>query len=136
MSYPDYDIAHVSGPGLLYVNSKIKDSTLTPELFTKWYEEVHIPDIFKTGGITTAFRYISTRGNEVERPYLALYPLKDVAFLQTKNFRSIPVHSEVLPGKTLIFEFADFDTRYYAHLSTVKTKTSGNGVFRTNSPIF
>jgi hypothetical protein len=35
-------------PGLLYVNSKITSPNLSPAAFTKWYNDVHIPDIFKT----------------------------------------------------------------------------------------
>lgn len=115
------------GPGILYVNSKITDRALSTDLFTKWYEEVHIPDIFETGGIKTAFRYYSTNGDGVERPYLALYPVKDVAFLQSNEFLSIPVHSTILPGTQAIFDLADFDTRYYSYLGTVKKNESGIG---------
>jgi hypothetical protein len=35
-------------PGLLFVNSKITSPDLSPEAFKRWYEDVHIPDIFKT----------------------------------------------------------------------------------------
>jgi hypothetical protein len=134
MSFPSYNISSVSGPGILYVHSKIKDKTLTAETFTKWYQDVHIPDIFETGGITSAFRYYSTSGEAAERPYLALYPMKDVAFLQSDKFRSIPVHSRVLPGTTAIFDYADFDTRYYLHLNTVTTGTGGKGMSRRSFP--
>ncbi|KPI37341.1 uncharacterized protein AB675_10364 [Cyphellophora attinorum] len=105
-----------SGPGLLYVNSKITSSELSAELFTKWYQDIHIRDIFQTSGINAAFRYI-TQVAKVERPYLALYPLRDLAFLTSDEFRAIPVVSEMLPaGAQDIFDLADFDTRYYISL--------------------
>jgi hypothetical protein len=122
-SFPTYTMPDVSGPGLLYVNSILKDpKSVAPELFTEWYEDVHIRDIFKTSGIKAAFRYYTTTPDKVERPYLALYPLKDMAFLTSKEFKSIPVKNDVLPEGKHIFEFADFDTRYYLEL---KNRSNG-----------
>lgn len=105
-----------SGPGLLYVNSKITSSRLSPELFTKWYQDIHIRDIFETSGINAAFRYFTRLAEPatVDRPYLALYPLRDLAFLTSAEFKAIPVVSEMLPeGAKDVFDVADFDTRYY-----------------------
>lgn len=127
MSFPEYDIAAVTGPGLLYVNSKITDPSLSPELYKKWYEEIHIRDIFERKGIASAFRYYSTSPDSVERPYLALYPLEDVSFLTSAAFKSIPVNSELLPKQKPIFEFADFDTRYYTHVKTISKGQSSSG---------
>jgi hypothetical protein len=126
MSYPNYSKASVSGPGLLYVNSKITNPNFSPETFTKWYENVHIPDIFDSGTISNAFRYYSTSSGSIDRPYLALYPMKDVELLQSQAFKSIPVHSDILPSGGPIFNYADFDTRYYTHLKT-KRQDSNNG---------
>jgi hypothetical protein len=107
-------------PGVLFVNSKITSDALTPETFREWYESVHIPDIFVTSGIKSAFRYQSTTPDKVERPYLALYPIKDIQWLSSEEFKSIPVHSDMLPNESkAIFDLADFDTRYY---ETVETK--------------
>jgi hypothetical protein len=99
-----------SGPGLLYVNSKITSSELSAELFTQWYQDIHIRDIFQTSGINAAFRYFTQArdATKVERPYLALYPLRDAAFLTSDEFRAIPVVSEMLPaGAQDIFDLAD-----------------------------
>lgn len=106
-------------PGILFVNSKITSDDLTPEIFREWYEGVHIPDIFVTSGIKSAFRYQSTTPAKVERPFLALYPVKDVQWLYSDEFKSIPVHSDMLPNESkAIFELADFDTRYYETVDT------------------
>lgn len=106
-----------TGPGLFFVNSKIsKPDELSPEVFTKWYEEVHIPDIFKasTEGIDSGFRYYTTDASPVDRPYLALYPLRDVKFLSTPEFFGLPAHSDLLPGPShFIFDVANFATRFY-----------------------
>lgn len=112
-------------PGILFVNSKITSDTLSASTFTSWYEGVHIPDIFVTSGIKTALRYVSTAPDAVERPYLALYPVRDVGWLSSDEFKSIPVHSDVLPNESgAIFELADFDTRYYVTLG----RKGGDGV--------
>ncbi|KAF1810744.1 hypothetical protein P152DRAFT_475207 [Eremomyces bilateralis CBS 781.70] len=106
-----------TGPGLFYVNSKIsKPDDLSPELFTKWYEEVHIPQIFKasTDGFDSGFRYYTTESEPVERPYLALYPLRNVKFLGSQEFFTLPAHSDILPGpNNFIFDVANFATRFY-----------------------
>ncbi|OIW28972.1 hypothetical protein CONLIGDRAFT_402795 [Coniochaeta ligniaria NRRL 30616] len=114
-------------PAILFVNSKITSDTLTPEVFREWYESVHIPDIFVTSGIKSAFRYQSTTPDKVERPFLALYPIKDIEWLSSDEFKSIPVHSDLLPNESkAIFELADFDTRYYETLDT-KTESGRQG---------
>ena len=113
----------VSGPGLLYVNSKITSPDLSPELFTEWYQDIHIRDIFLTSGIKSAFRYFtqSSEPATIERPYLALYPMKDIAFLDTAEFKAIPVHSDLLPVESKnIFDLADFDTRYYINMGKLE----------------
>lgn len=117
------------GPGLLYVNSKITSSKLSPELFTAWYQDVHIPDILATSGIKTAYRYFTTSDEEtVDRPYLALYPLEDVAFLRTSEFESIPVHSDLVPTDSkCIFDLADFHVCYYTNVGKVESDQSKNG---------
>ncbi|KAK3627945.1 hypothetical protein LTR56_018935 [Elasticomyces elasticus] len=114
-------------PGLLFVNSKItKPDEVSDEAYTKWYEEVHIPDIFKTSGISEASRFLSIDPKS-ERPYLALYPLGDLDFLQTDEFRSIPVHHDSIPGSHAIFDFADFDTRYYKFVQHYEAENAKSG---------
>ncbi|KAK0288889.1 hypothetical protein LTR91_018424 [Friedmanniomyces endolithicus] len=114
-------------PGVLFVNSKItKPDELSPEGYTKWYEKVHIPDIFKTSGIKEASRWEAIDPKS-ERPYLALYPLEDLNFLQTDEFKAIPVHDDSLPGSHAIFDFADFDTRYYKFVQHYEAENAKSG---------
>ena len=111
-------------PELLYVNSKISDPTkLSPELFESWYNEVHIPDIFATSGIKQAFRYYTTAEdpNSIDRPYLALYPVKYPGYLTSAEYRGIPLKSDMLPGPNhRIFDVANFDSRFYALTSAAQ----------------
>lgn len=83
-------------PGLLYVNSKIiQPDKLSPEQYTQWYEKTHIPDIFKTAGIDEAHRWQSL-DPAAERPYLAMYPLSDIGFLQTPEFKGRKLNLSIL----------------------------------------
>lgn len=74
-------------PGVLWVNSKLtKPDEVTAETFTKWYQEVHIPDIFKSVGIKSAYRYESVNPDD-DRPYLAYYPVEDTGFFDSSDFK-------------------------------------------------
>ena len=134
-------------PGLLFVNSKItKPDDLSPKDYSRWYDEIHIPDIFKTSGIKEASRWQSVNSDD-ERPFLALYPLEELNFLNTDEFKgmiatkplafavdidviAIPVHDEKLPGSHHIFDFADFDTRYYKVVQLFEGESSTTGKSR------
>lgn len=113
-----------SSPELLYVNSKIsRPASLSAELFSSWYNDTHVPDIFATSGIKQAYRYLSTADDPstIERPYLALYPVKSKGYLLSAEFRAISSKSDLLPGPTHeIFDVADLDTRYCTLTSSKK----------------
>lgn len=122
------------GPGLLYVNSQIDSAKISPEVFTKWYEDEHISDILRTSGMNSAYRYYTTSTEEAKeeepnsRPYLALYPLEDISFLETEEFKSIPVHSDLVPTEgRCIFDVADFDVRYYTSLGREESQSAEIG---------
>ena len=118
------------GPGLLYVNSQIDSAKISPEVFTEWYEDEHISDVLRTSGINSAYRYYTTSKEEEpnSRPYLALYPLEDISFLQTEEFKSIPVHSDLVPTEgRCIFDVADFDVRYHTNLGKEESQSAGSG---------
>jgi hypothetical protein len=111
-------------PGLFYVNSKITEPSLSAETFNKWYDEIHVPDILATSGIKSAFRYY---GKDSDRPFLALYPLEDVHFLESQEFHSISSESEILPKTGLSFDVASFDTRPLVHIKTYQSKAAQPG---------
>jgi hypothetical protein len=113
---------NIKGPGLLYVNSKIENpDILTESQFLKWYTQDHIPEIIATSGVNSAFRFKSP-DEKAEKPYLALYPMEDIAFTQGDEFKKISVHSDLLPNRGPIYDLADFDTRYYGLVQTYAPK--------------
>ncbi|KAM7186253.1 hypothetical protein V8F20_011458 [Naviculisporaceae sp. PSN 640] len=109
-----------STPGIYLVNSGIRPSAksiLSVDLFDKWYNEVHIPDIFVTSPriINTAYRFSSisapSSSTEGELPYLAIYPLESTSLLthEKSPLWKVPLTSEVLPNESKhIFDLVDF----------------------------
>ncbi|QDS69042.1 hypothetical protein FKW77_009748 [Venturia effusa] len=78
----------------------------------KWYDEDHIAEIMETSGISDAYRYIDNDQN-ASKPYLAFYPMPDLAFTQSEEFKKIRVKSDLLPGSQICYDLADLDVRYY-----------------------
>jgi len=48
---------------------------------------------------------------------------------------AIPVHDERLPGSHAIFDFADFDTRYYKWVQTYEPEAAKDGTLPAASDI-
>jgi hypothetical protein len=102
-----------SGPGIFASLSKITDDSLSDDVFNKWYNEVHIPDVIETGCITKAYRYRNKNPN-AERPYLAIYTCPDMSVIAGEKMKGIPMTSDVLPGRKSCHDVASFDTRFYS----------------------
>ncbi|KAK3987302.1 hypothetical protein QBC44DRAFT_331827 [Cladorrhinum sp. PSN332] len=109
-------------PGIIIVRSGIISDDLTVETFSKWYEEIHIPDVLATAGVKAAARYQqSTSAQPGTLPYLAVYNLDDLNWLHQDacEFWKIPLHSNVLPNdKQTVFTWAKFETEFYAKVET------------------
>lgn len=117
----------MKGPGMLWVTSRITQSSkdiLDEQSFLQWYDFDHIVEIVECSGIQDAFRYIDVKkesalGSEASRkPFLAFYPMQDLTFTQGEEFKSIRVHSDILPGSGIIYDLADIDVGYFGLLST------------------
>ena len=52
------------------------------EKFNKWYDEVHIPMLFKYKGMTTVIRYKILNKNDDFATYLAVYEFENMAEYQ------------------------------------------------------
>ncbi|KAK5712557.1 hypothetical protein LTR17_017938 [Elasticomyces elasticus] len=112
----------MEGPGMLFVTSKIsRKDVLSEETFMNWYDDDHIAEIVTTGGIKDAYRYVETSGSVV-KPYLAFYPMADVAFTQGERFRQIRVKSSLLPEPGIIYDLADIDVRYLGLTKTIGSR--------------
>jgi len=127
---------------MLWVTANITDSptnTLTEEQYMRWYDDDHIAEIIQTSGMPNAFRYYdvdkaSPRGTQqCPKPFLAFYPMADVAFLTGPEFRNIKVHSDLLPGTGLCYDVAETDVAYFSFigqsgmLSGTQGGTEGKG---------
>jgi hypothetical protein len=66
----------------------------------------------ETSGISDAYRYIDNN-KDAAKPYLAFYPMPDLAFTQGAEFKKIRVKSDLLPGTQICYDLADIDVRYY-----------------------
>lgn len=124
----------ICGPGMLFVRSRIAPASkdvLNESVFVKWYDEEHIPEVVSTSDIKSAFRYhdidkTSPTGDaRNHKPYLAYYPMHDLAFTQSDEFKAINVKSPSLPGSGIIYDLADMDVSYLGFLGTTPRK-SGN----------
>lgn len=122
----------IKGPGMLWVTSRISKSSadiLDEATFMKWYDDDHIAEIVETEGIKTGFRYInvdkeSATGSEaVPKPFLAFYPMDDLAFTQGPGFKNIRVKSDILPGTGIVYDMADIDVSYVGLVTKSEPKT-------------
>jgi hypothetical protein len=111
----------IQGPGILFVRSRISPSAydiLSELTFLAWYDNEHIPEVVSTSGIDSAFRYVdikktSSTGNAHNpKPFLACYPMDDLAFTLGDEFKKIGVQSSALPGSGVIYDLADMDVSY------------------------
>jgi len=115
--------------GLLWVNSKVtKPEAISNEKFVEWYDGEHIGDVLKTSGIKTAYRYKSI-DPAADRPYLALYPVRDVDFLGSPEMGTIPMTSEkYFPGPSHnCKDVGSFNTRFYEFIHANEKKGANPG---------
>jgi hypothetical protein len=104
------------GPGLLLVNSKISHpEILNEETFIKWYSTEHIPEILNTSGVNSSLRF-QNKDPKAERPYLVLYPMGDIGFTQSDEFKKIGIYSDLLPGGAPVNDLVDMDVRVYSFI--------------------
>ena len=111
------DPAKVRGPGTLYVTSRIsRGDILNEDTFFKWYDEDHIDEIVHTSGMKSALRYrdvdFEEKVKKKEKVFLAIYPMPDITFIMTEEFRCISVKSTIMPDTVLIYDLAEMDVRY------------------------
>lgn len=124
----------MSGPGMLYVMARISRKDIMDEpTYMNWYDNDHIAEIIETSGINSAFRFIREDKEEASFPYLAVYPMDDIAFTQGDEFRKIKVHSKLLPGSGLVYDLADNEVRYYGLQEVLDKAKKGKGEYRVTS---
>ncbi|KAI4937445.1 uncharacterized protein J4E92_002176 [Alternaria infectoria] len=124
----------IQGPGILFVRSRISPSAhdmLSEPTFLAWYDNEHIPEVVSTSGVDSAFRFIdihksSPIGNEQDpKPFLACYPMEDLAFTLGDEFKKIGFKSSALPGSGVIYDLADMDVSYLGIVGNAPKRKEG-----------
>ena len=94
--------------GLMMVNARISNPVLTPEIFNKWYSDIHVRDMVNNKFSSVALRYANyTVGSggvmapfTLASNYLALYNVADINFVTAPgNMDKLPLNHEMLPTK-------------------------------------
>jgi len=126
----------VQGPGILFVCSRISPSAndiLSESTLLAWYDNEHIPEVVSTSGIDSALRFIdihksSPIGNEQNpKPFLACYPMEDLAFTLGDEFKKIGFKSSALPCSGVIYDLADMDVSYLGIVGKTPKRRDGEG---------
>ena len=113
--------AMIHGPGLAFVRSRIAESAKTvldEQTLLKWYDGEYLAEVIATSGVRSGFRYIDVHktspcGDKANpKPYLAFYPMEDLAFARSDEFRKIRSQSELLPGSGVVYDYVDMDVSY------------------------
>ncbi|OAA58982.1 hypothetical protein SPI_06184 [Niveomyces insectorum RCEF 264] len=126
------DTGDIKGPGLLFVQSRISRPDLLDEAaFMHWYDTDHIAEVIHTSGVNSAIRFKHHDLATVALPYLSIYPLDDIAFLTTPEFKGISVTSKLLPGTGLCYDLAEFDVGYYNIVQVHDPTGQGKGHTQT-----
>ncbi|KAI2484708.1 hypothetical protein Ptr902_03648 [Pyrenophora tritici-repentis] len=129
-------ISAIQGPGILFVRSRISpasENILNEPTFLRWYDDEHIPEVVSTSSIRFAFRYVDvnktspTGDLQNPKPFLACYPMQDLAFTLSDEFKKIGVKSSILPGSGVIYDFADMDVSYLGFLGATPRKDGDGG---------
>lgn len=82
--------------------------------------------MIKTGGVDAGLFYINV--SEAEKPYLALYPMPDISFLGSDEFKKIRVKSDLLPGSGVCYDVMEADVRYYKQIQVYGPEGSTLGM--------
>ncbi|CAK7215346.1 hypothetical protein SCUCBS95973_002450 [Sporothrix curviconia] len=122
------DTGDIKGPGLLFVQSRItRPDIMSEEVFMHWYDTDHIAEVVETSGIDSAIRWKHDELDTTRLPYLSVYPLEDIAFLRSDEFKAIRVSSDLLPGTKLCYDLAAFDVGYFNILQVADPTNKGKG---------
>ena len=120
----------------MMVTARITDNALKPDVFNKWYSDVHVRDMVTNNFATLAFRFanITAGAAQPANPanftsashYLALYKVPDINFLTaTPNAMSrLPLNHESLPDKSKpVTTWSAWTFTYWTPIQTFEGKS-------------
>ena len=119
--------ASLSGPGIIFSRSRPKPGKLPLDIYHKWYNEEHIPDVLATCVVSEAWRY-EDLNEDAPIPFVAIYRIPDLAEMQKPAFRDLKMTGNLLPDKNTSWrEYVDSDIRIYKYLDEYETKKQPKG---------
>ena len=89
------------------------------ERFNKWYNEVHVPMLFKYTGLKRVTRYQLMGETPGQAKYLALYEFKDAAALG--GFQKSPEFGAAMEEMEGTWKGGGFDIKWMAVYQPIKT---------------
>lgn len=114
----------MSTAGLFQVGTSLtKPNAPSPDVFNKWYNEVHVADILAVPGVNTAIRYANADPTATPQ-FLAQYPVADLSTLASEEMKKVPMTHETFAGPTnLITEVVDVAPRVFGHIQTYEPES-------------
>jgi len=122
-------------PGIIFVRARIRPEAkdiLDHKTLSRWYDDVHIPDMLRLPKVDLAVRYLAgpesastssttqeadnEKNGDARWPYLAIYSVSDEAWLHRDDceLKKVPLTSDILPNESRsVLELVEFDTRFY-----------------------
>ncbi|KAH6955745.1 hypothetical protein BKA56DRAFT_681514 [Ilyonectria sp. MPI-CAGE-AT-0026] len=97
------------------------------EHLINWYDNIHIKDVISTSGMRTAYRFSSLNPSN-QTPWLVFYPVNDIAFFSTDEFRSIPTGSDKHLGGRQFLDLANGELRILKRLGVWESEKPKIGV--------
>lgn len=109
-------------PGLLYAVTTIDAPLLEESTFDKWYD-LHIAELAAVdGGPPVGYRYQNVDRVHQKWQFLAIYPLKDVAFTRTPDVsKNMTYVHPMLPEGKSILDLIKYDGRDYDFIGDEST---------------
>ncbi|KAL5119959.1 hypothetical protein ACEQ8H_002057 [Pleosporales sp. CAS-2024a] len=123
----------MQGPGILFVRASIADDILDEKTFLRWYDADHIPEVVTTSGIKSGFRCVDSEKESPSgrmrnpKPLLTFYPMSDLSFASSDEFRAIKVSSDLLPGDGSVYDLADFEVSFLSLRNKTEKKEGAGG---------
>jgi hypothetical protein len=120
--------------GLMMVNARITNPILKPEVFNKWYSEIHVRDMVNNNFATVAVRYSNYSADSasssadftLSTQYLALYNVPDINFIgNAGNMNKLPLTSDMLPEKNRpVTTWSSWTFTYWLPLDSYEGKSN------------
>jgi len=119
--------------GLFMVLTRITNPAMTPEVFNKWYHEVHVRDILANNFATLGMRYGNysmnmapqVKNSSRSTEWLAVYKVPDfAAWNNSEAFAKTPLNHSSFPDPVKpVTTWTEFNTSFWLPVQTFEGKS-------------